>query len=73
VGYTHVLKVRGEAGVVSCEVPAAEETLEGRCALLILVVRDLLVTAAVAAVAGFNLFLNPFLDLCVECIAGDGR
>ena len=76
VGCAHVLEVRCEAGVVVCEVPAAEQTLEGRCALLALVVRDLLVAtaAAAASVAGRCLAdVNLFLDLYVECIERDRR
>ena len=74
MGCTHVLEVRCEAGVVACEVLAAEQTLGGRYALLALVVRDLLVAAAAAAASGRGLAdVNLFLDLCVECIEGDRR
>ena len=73
MGCTHVLEVRCEAGVVACEAPAAEQTLEGRCALLALVVGDLLIAAAAAAsVAGRWLAdVNLFLGLYVKCIEGD--
>lgn len=73
VGCTHVLEVRCEAGVVACEAPAAEQTLEGRCALLALVVRDLLVAAAASAAGRCLADVNLFLDLYVECIEGDRR
>ena len=75
VGCVHVLEVRCEAGVFACEIPAAEQTLEGRCTLLALVVRDLLVaTAAADSAAGRCLAnINLFLDLYVECIERDRR
>lgn len=76
MGCTHVLEIRCEAGVVACEALVAEQTLEGRYALLALVVRDLLVAAAAAAasIAGRCLAdVNLFLDLYVECIEGDRR
>ena len=73
VGCTHVLEVRCEAGVVACEAPAAEQTLEGRCALLALVVRDLLVAAAAAAAGRCIADVNLFLDLYVEYVEGDRR
>ena len=72
---THVFKVRCEAGVVACEALAAEETLEGRCALLALVVRNLLVTAVAAAVSAAGRCLSDvflFLDLILEFIEGHG-
>jgi hypothetical protein len=70
VGYMHMLEVRCEAGVVACEALVAEQTLEGRCALLALVVRDLLVAAAAAASAAGRCLVdvNLFLELYVECI-----
>ena len=75
MGCTHVLEVRCEAGVVACKALAAEQTLEGRCALLTLLVRDLLVAAAAAASAAGRCLadVNPFLDLYVECVEGDRR
>jgi hypothetical protein len=65
-----VLEVHCEAGVVDCEALAAEQTLEGRCALIALVVRDFVVAAAAGS---FLADVNLFLDLFVECIEGDRR
>ena len=71
VGCTHVLEVSCEAGVISCEALAAEQTLEGRCALLVLVVRDLLVAAAASATGICIADVNLFLYLYFEYIEGD--
>ena len=76
VGGTHVLEVGCEACVVICEALAAEQTLEGRCALLGLVFRDLLVAADAAAASAAGRYLadvNLFLDVYVEGIEGDRR
>ena len=75
MGCTHVLEVRCEAGVVACKALATEQTLERPCALLALVVRDLLVAAAAATSAAGRCLadVNLFLDLYLECIEGDRR